>query len=298
MQNQDEDLASGGTDAEAKTDALLKAFASALGRELDRIGYPAAPARTNQLSQDLGLGRMQAYRIGRGDNMPTLKALVKLQSLGVSLDAVLAQLHDTPAIDDEIAVSILNVTLKATPLPAYGRTPFALSRRDGRALLRVLKAGEELAASDTLVGGLRFTRPQPLVAVVDDDTDDLAVLGKEIRQGFSANLFRSGQDLLNDATDLCEYDALVLDWRLPDIDGAELVSQVRAQTRAPIIITTGERREAQAISAVLHLPNIRYADKPVDGNLLRAMIDSAIAEAGVSPSTPTAWSTKPAQPSE
>ena len=298
MQNQDEDQPSTGIDTEAKSDALLKAFATALGRELDRIGYPAAPARTNQLSHDLGLGRMQAFRLGRGDSMPTLKAIVRLQSLGVSFDAVLAQLHDSSAADDEVAVTILNVTLKATPLPAYGSTPFALSRRDGRAALRALKAGEQLDVADTLVGGLRFTRPQPLIAVVDDDRDDLAVLGKEIRQGFSVNLFRSGRDLLNDATHLSEYDALVLDWRLPDIEGAELVSQVRAQTRAPIIITTGERREAQAISAVMHLPNIRYADKPVDGNLLRATIDSAVAEAGALPSTPSAWLTKSAQPSE
>ena len=87
MQNQDDDHAVGRAEAEGKSDALLKAFASALGRELDRIGYPAAPARTNLLSQDLGLGRMQAYRIGRGDNMPTLPSLVKLQSLGVSFDS-------------------------------------------------------------------------------------------------------------------------------------------------------------------------------------------------------------------
>jgi CheY-like chemotaxis protein len=298
MQNQDDDHASAGADPEAKTDDLLKAFAYALGRELDRVGYPAAPARTNQLSLDLGLGRMQAYRIGRGDNMPSLKALVKLQSLGVSIDSVLAQLNDNPLAFDEMAVEVLGLAIKAAALPAHARTPFVASQRDGRTVLRRLAPGEELAPGDMAVGGLRFTRPQPLVAVVDDDPADLAVLRQEIAQGFSVCAFISGQDLLNDSTDLVEFDALVLDWRLPDMEGTALVNHIRAHTRAPIIITTGERRESQAISLILHLPNIRYVAKPVDGNILRATIESAIAEAGVTPSTGAAWSTKTSQPSE
>ena len=298
MQNQDDDHAVGSAEAEGKSDALLKAFASALGRELDRIGYPAAPARTNLLSQDLGLGRMQAYRIGRGDNMPTLPSLVKLQSLGVSFDSVLAQLVDTSAIDEEVSVDILGQSIKALALPAYGRTPFAIARRDGRATLRVLKPGEELGADEIATGGLRFTRPQPRVAIVDDDPADLAVLGKDVGEGFSTHLFRRGQDLLDGWHDLVEFDALVIDWRLPDIEGAELVDRIRSKTMAPIVVTTGEERQGKAISAVLHLPNIRYVPKPVDGAILRAMLDSAITEAGLSPFSAAAWSTKPAQPTE
>lgn len=296
MQNDDDDQATAGSD-EGKSDALLKAFASHLGRELDRIGYPAAPTRTNQLSQDLELGRMQAYRMGRGDSMPTLKSLVKLHSLGVSIDAVLAQLQEKATPDDEVAVTILNVALRAVPLPAYGSTPFALSRRDGRTVLRVVASGQGLGPEDTLVGGLRFTRPQPHVALVDDDRADLAVLAKEIGQGYSVSPFLSGNNLLDDMTDLEAYDAFVLDWRLQDIDGAELVKHVRSKTRAPIIITTGERQEAPAISAVLSLPHVRYADKPIEGNLLRAMIESAISEGGFTPSRTVAWSTKSNPPS-
>jgi len=241
---------------------------------------------------------MQAYRIGRGDNMPSLKALVKLHSLGVSIDSVLAQLSDNPLTFDEMTVEILGLAIKAAALPAHARTPFVASHRDGRTVLRRLSPGEQLAAGDMAVGGLRFTRPQPLVAVVDDDPADLAVLRQEIAQGFSVCAFISGHDLLNDSTDLVVFDALVLDWRLPDMEGAALVNHIRAHSRAPIIITTGERRESQAISLILHLPNIRYVAKPVDGIILRAMIELAIAEAGVTPSTGAAWSTKTVQPSE
>lgn len=280
MQKQSDDQAGAGADIDTKTDDLLPAFAYALGRELDRVGYPAAPARTNQLSQDLGLGRMQAYRIGRGDNMPSLKALVKLHSLGVSIDWVLAQLNDHPLATEEIVLKILGVAIKVAALPAHGRTPFAASLRDGRTVLRVLAPGEELAPGDVPVGGLRFMRPQPLVAVVDDDSAALEVLRHEIGRDFGVSAFISGRDLLNDSTDLVEFDALVLDWRLPDIEGNALVNHIRAHTRAPIIIVTGERLEAQAISQVMRLPNIRYVAKPVDGNILRVTIESAIAEAG------------------
>ena len=298
MQNSDDDPAAASAEADGKSDALLRAFALALGRELDRIGYPAAPARTNLLSQDLGLGRMQAYRIGRGDNMPTLKALLKFHSLGVSLDSVFAALLDAPAIEEEISIDILGQRIKALPLPAYSRTPFAVTRFEGRATLRVLKLGEELGAEDIPMGGLRFTRPQPRVAVVDDDPADLHVLGKEIGEGFDTHLFLRAHDLLEGWHDLVEYDALVIDWRLADMEGAELVRQIRAKTLAPIIVTTGERREGQAISAVLHLPNVRYVSKPVDGAIVRTMIESAIADVGTLPSSAAAWATKPAQPSE
>lgn len=72
--------------------SLERAFAKALNAELDRIGYPAVPARTNQLSIDLGVSRMQAYRIVRGDSLLKVKSMLRLQRLGVSFDAVLKQL--------------------------------------------------------------------------------------------------------------------------------------------------------------------------------------------------------------
>lgn len=296
MHNLDDDQAQAAADQDAKHDDQLKAFAGALGRELDRIGYPAAPARTNQLSHDLGLGRMQAYRIGRGDNMPTLKALVKLQSLGVSFDTVLAGLHTTTA-EDEIAVEILGTTVKAVVLPAHAWSPFAASMDGGKRVLRTLQPGEQLGAGDVPVGGLRFTRPLPVVAVVEDDPATLAVLAKQIEQSFRVSQFSVGRALLVDAARLTAFDALVIDWRLPDIDGATLVNLIRAQTLAPIVVTTGERREAQAISAILHLPNIRYVGKPVDGDILRATIEAAIAESGVVAGS-LAVPTKAAQPTE
>jgi CheY-like chemotaxis protein len=279
MHIQDEKEIGAASHAEILPDTALKAFAQALGQELDRIGYPSAPMRTTQLSEDLELGRMQAYRIGRGDNMPTLKALLKLHSLGVSLDAVLAKIQTDPLHSAEVTVEIFGTTMKVRPLPAYARTMFAIAIREGHATMRMLAPSEELAVDERAVGGLRFTRPQGHVAVVEDSPNDLAVLCKQIEEGFNVQPFQWGRALVADAARLVALDAIVLDWRLPDIDGATLVNLIRAKTCAPIIITTGENQESYAISQVLHLPNIRYVSKPVDGSILRAMLTSAISEA-------------------
>jgi CheY-like chemotaxis protein len=265
-------------DSEAKGDDLLKAFASALGRELDRVGYPGPPARTNQLAHDLGLGRMQAYRITRGDNMPTLKSLMRLHRLGVSLDSVLAQVHGG-GLPQELPVSIQGVAVRAIPMPAYlPEAPFVVSERHGHRGIYSVDPGGEVAPGDVPVGGLWFTGPLPYVLVVEDDEPTFTVLCAELAQGFRTKGYGLGLRALQDGPELAKFDALVLDWRLPDIDGAELVRQLREHTQAPIIITTGAREEAQAISATLRLPNIRYVGKPIDGDILRATIDSSIAE--------------------
>jgi len=114
------------------------------------------------------------------------------------------------------------------------------------------------------------------VAIVEDDPESLAVLCKQLESDFRPIAFQGGTSVLRNATHLAEFDALVLDWRLPDITGAELVRQVRANTAAPIIVITGELREGHAIAEILRLPDISYLTKPVDEEILRALLTSLI----------------------
>ena len=255
-------------------DSLERAFARALNDELDRIGYPAPPARTNQLAQDLGLGRMQAFRVGRGDSMPTLKSMLKLQRLGVAFDAVLEQLQESKPV--EVALEILGVPIQAVALPAVVRMPFVMSRRGGGHVLRVAEPTEQLTEDDVPVGGLRFMRPQPVVAVIEDDLATLKVFCSELSQSFNAVPFQNVKTLADDPSRLEAFDAVVLDWVLPKNDGNSVVSFIRSHTRAPIVVTTGHREESPAISSVLGMPDLYYVSKPVEGDILRAMISAAI----------------------
>ena len=259
------------------------AFAKALGAELDRIGYPEPPARTNQLAQDLGFTRMQAFRLSRGDNLPSVRAMLALQRLGVSLDAVLDELQESRP--EEIAVEVQGVNVRAVPTPAFGRTAFVIAKKGRDRTLRALGPLEPLDGRSVPVGGLRFVRPQsqPTVAVIEDDAPTLKVLCAELEQSFNVVPFQDEKTFLKGTKVLSRYDAIVLDWVLPAIDGATVVESIRAHNQAPIVVITGHRKEAAAISEVLSLPDLYYAAKPIDGNILRAMVSAAISKMSGSP---------------
>ena len=86
-------------------------FARALNDELDRIGYPPPPLRTNQLAEDLGFGRVQAFRTLRGDALPTTQSLLNLHRLGVSIDAVFVKGEGGRL--DEVVVRSLGLRVRA-----------------------------------------------------------------------------------------------------------------------------------------------------------------------------------------
>lgn len=260
-------------------DSLQRSFARVLNEELDRVGYPAPPARTNALSQDLGVSRMQAFRIARGDSLPTLKSMLKLQTLGVALDSVLERLQDTKA--STLAVTVAGMTVEVIALPAVGRMPFVMSREGDKYVLRVLDPTAAPREGDMPVGGLRFTRPKPVVAVIEDDPLTLEVFCADLAKSFQAVPFGNEQAFRNDVAKFDFFDAIVLDWVLPGSDGAAIVSYIRSHTRVPVIVTTGHREASPAISEVLAVPDLYYVAKPVAGEILRATLTCAIERLGL-----------------
>jgi CheY-like chemotaxis protein len=267
-------LSESGQDADPSP---LRAFAAALMRELDRVGYAVPPARTNHLAADLDVGRMQAYRIATGASMPTLNALLRLRKLGVSLDAVLAAIdRDTPR-GQEIVATVLGAPMRVQAVPDVN-SDFALTMSSNGPTLRHLRPGQTLGPGEMAVGGLRFVRPLPRVALVEDDGSTLTVLAAELGRTFAVLDCRLGKELLDKAS-VEPVDAIVADWRLPDVDGPTLIAELRRLTPAPIVIITGERSEGPTISQMLLLPNIHYVAKPVDGHILRSLVESAIQQA-------------------
>ena len=266
---------SGDTDADSR-----RVFARALNDELDRIGYPPPPVRTNQLAEDLGFGRVQAFRTLRGDALPTTQSLLSLHRLGVSIDAVFEQARGQRL--DEMVVSVLGVTVRATPLPGNERSPFVIGQGDGETLIRARLAKDKLRPGEIPVGGLRFGRAQPAVAVIEDDEKTLTVLCAELERWFNVTPFSNEKALFKKPSSIAAYDAVVLDWVLPEVDGASVVQMIRSHSRAPIVVTTGHREEATAISLILQLPDLYYAAKPINGDILRAMVAAAIQKGGQS----------------
>tara|TARA_R110002095_G_scaffold186383_1_gene163589 strand:+ start:516 stop:1184 length:669 start_codon:yes stop_codon:yes gene_type:complete len=108
--------------------------------------------------------------------------------------------------------------------------------------------------------------------LVEDDP----LLGEGIQQGFSLqgetlDWLRNGQHALN-ALASNEFDLLILDLGLPDMDGLDLLSELRRRgDKLPVLILTARDQVADRIRG-LDCGADDYLIKPFDMNELRARI--------------------------
>jgi two-component system, LuxR family, response regulator FixJ len=116
-----------------------------------------------------------------------------------------------------------------------------------------------------------------VVIVVDDDvavrnslTFSLAI------EGFTVRGYATGDELLN-AGDLASCNCLVIDQKLPDLDGLDLIAKVRDRhIAAPAILITSHpslllRRRAE-------VANVPIVEKPLLGNALLDSIHAVMGE--------------------
>lgn len=103
---------------------------------------------------------------------------------------------------------------------------------------------------------------KPMVHVVDDDAGVLGSLRFLLEtDGFSVRTFRSGGAALN-ASAAAEADCFVIDYKMPDINGLDLVRQLRDRgIEAPVVLITGypdrniaTRAEALGVRHVMRKP--------------------------------------------
>jgi FixJ family two-component response regulator len=117
----------------------------------------------------------------------------------------------------------------------------------------------------------------PVIAVVDDDASVRAALASLLRSaGFVVLLFASAEEFLNESDNLPPIGCLVLDWRMPGMDGLQLQRTLNLNgRRVPTIFLTAHgdaARRAQAVSggAIAFLP------KPFDADVLLHAVKSGI----------------------
>ena len=103
---------------------------------------------------------------------------------------------------------------------------------------------------------------KPTIYVVDDDVGVLSSLRFLLEtDGFSVRTFRSGGAALS-APHSGEVDCYVIDYKMPDINGIDLVGQLRSRgIDAPIVLITGypdrniaARAEAAGVKHVVRKP--------------------------------------------
>ncbi len=110
----------------------------------------------------------------------------------------------------------------------------------------------------------------PRVVVIDDDHEILKLIVMLLRRiGAEAATFADGQSALAHLNAQTP-DLIVLDLMLPDMDGFEILSQVRAQSqfnRVPVLILSA-KADANSIRQGLDLGADGYITKPYIANTL------------------------------
>jgi two-component system, OmpR family, KDP operon response regulator KdpE len=128
------------------------------------------------------------------------------------------------------------------------------------------------------------------VLIVDDDTLLLRALRINLTaRGYTVVTAADGRTALRAAAEL-RPDVVVLDLGLPDLDGADVITGLRAFTQAPIIVLSARTDSADKVQA-LDRGADDYVTKPFGVEELRARLRAAVrrataSEGGLGPGEP------------
>jgi two-component system, OmpR family, KDP operon response regulator KdpE len=116
------------------------------------------------------------------------------------------------------------------------------------------------------------------VLIVDDDTQLLRALRINLTaRGYTVVTAADGRTALRGAADH-PPDVVVLDLGLPDLDGADVITELRTFTRAPIIVLSARTDSTDKVRA-LDRGADDYVTKPFGVEELAARIRAAVRRA-------------------
>jgi DNA-binding response OmpR family regulator len=119
----------------------------------------------------------------------------------------------------------------------------------------------------------------PQVLLVEDDTAIRVALTRSLHdQGHVVRSAASGMTALSDAVEQ-KPDVVLLDLGLPDVDGADVLSMLRAVSDVPVIVATARDDEAEIVR-LLDLGADDYVIKPFSAAQLNARIRAVLRRTG------------------
>jgi PAS domain S-box-containing protein len=113
-------------------------------------------------------------------------------------------------------------------------------------------------------------RPAPgrLLLVEDEPASRKALQMLLEDEGFTVEARSSGEEALA-ALPACQPDALVVDFRLPGMDGVGLARAARERRSSlPVVIMSGFDRTSTQLAAFLRCPRTEHVSKPIDVHVL------------------------------
>lgn len=111
------------------------------------------------------------------------------------------------------------------------------------------------------------------IGLLEDDTNISELISLWLTEaGYKVTRYSSGKKLLS-AIGKAEFDLLILDWMLPDINGDEVLRKIREKLdwHIPVIFETGRDTE-EDISNILMLGADDYITKPLSKKVLLARV--------------------------
>jgi FixJ family two-component response regulator len=113
-----------------------------------------------------------------------------------------------------------------------------------------------------------------MVYIVDDDASVVNALSSLLRaNGKQVQMFTSGQDFLDfERRDSCA--CLILDLRMPGLNGLQVQESIAAQTTIPVIFITG-RGDVPSTVTAMKGGAMDFLTKPIDETALLACIEKA-----------------------
>ena len=121
--------------------------------------------------------------------------------------------------------------------------------------------------------------PNPsLISVVDDDDSVRESLEGLMRSvGFAVKTFASAEAFLNSDHHLRDTDCLILDVRMPEMNGIELHRHLIANHyEMPVIFVTAHGSDEKMRSEALKNGAVDYLDKPISEEALLKAVDTAL----------------------
>lgn len=125
-----------------------------------------------------------------------------------------------------------------------------------------------------------MSEPAPLILAIDDRPDNLALLeALLVPQGFRVRPCASGAEGLAAAWGQDRPQLVVLDLAMPEMDGFEVLTRLRADPRSerlPVLVLTANMRDAAMVEKGLALGATEYLVKPIQGEELVVRVRSAL----------------------
>ena len=113
------------------------------------------------------------------------------------------------------------------------------------------------------------------ILIVEDEKNICDFISATLSShGYKTTVVHNGADALSVATSQCP-DLILLDLGLPDMDGTEIIKQIRTWASIPIIVISARSQEQEKVNA-LDLGADDYLTKPIGTSELMARIRTAL----------------------